>query len=136
MKKSLILMLLVAFAFIGNAQNRNNVPEKFYVFEYEYYSHAGGGMMALFSPTSGLQWYQTIDLYINGTHSSTFNIGNSIKVPMAWGFTVPVGSSWYLEAVKTEVTLNGMGYMPGIYYTRSGTAVNDTAETLMVTVEY
>ena len=134
MKKSLILMLFVAFAFIGNAQNRNYVPEKFYDFEYEYYS--GSGMRALLIPLSGLDWYRTVDLYIDGVYSKTFNIGNSFKEDLAMGFGVPVGSSWYLQTVRTVATLNGMGCMPRIFYTTRGTATNSTSEAIMVTVEY
>ena len=134
MKKSLILMLLVAFAFIGNAQNRNYVPEKFYDFEYEYYSMSG--MRALPPSAVRLEWYQTVDLYIDGVYSQTFNIGNSSPVPLIMGFGVPVGSSWYLRPGKTVATLDGIACMPRIYYTTSGTATNSTSEAIMVTVEY
>lgn len=129
MKKHFILFLLCMLPFLGNAQTDNRVGEKFYVFEYETVS----SVLAVF-PTPSLIWYQEVELYIDGNYSQTFNIGSSFSVPMAMGFSVPLGSRWQLKVNKTVATKDNVQINLTVYYNKSGIAQDLKTETIKVEV--
>lgn len=95
MKKSLVILLLMALSFVGNAQEKAATEYKWYSFEYRIEP-----MRATVQPSAVL-WYHKMDLYIDGKYERTFCIGNRMDMPLAAGFSVPVGSSWFLAGVET-----------------------------------
>lgn len=126
MKKSLIVLILLALSFAGKAQERA-VEQKTYMFEYSEAAMGSGGFLG------GLQWYQEMALYVDGVQVQTFNIGN--MGPTAAGFSVPVGSSWSLRMIRQYATDNGMHIFLPVSFRNYGTADNTGMEIIRITLD-
>ena len=124
MKKSLIILLLMALSFVGNTQQRDS-NLKFYQFQYEWSSII----------TGDVDWYQEVGLYIDGVYTQTFYIGNSRNILTASGFNVPIGSYWELRAGRTVATLNDYDIAIGVAYHDRGYADNTEYDYITIYVE-
>lgn len=122
MKKSLVILILMVFSFVGIAKENTAVAEKSYMFRYNYEYPVGQ------EPSGVLLWYQEVKLYIDGKYVRTFNIGNRFDMPTNAGFSVPVGSSWRLWVVRTEATMDGMAMMLPVEYKSSDVATDQVTE--------
>lgn len=118
MKKLLFIALLLgAFSMVGNAQS---TPLKTYYFEYP-------------SLPTNTYWYKVVDVYVNGNYYSTFQIGNFRDKPVSLGFTVPVGSEWYLWEKESYATRNGMACVCPVFISvMSGKATDSTMEMIQL----
>lgn len=128
MKKSLVILILMVFSFVGIAKENTAVAEKSYMFRYNYEYPVGE------EPSGVLLWYQEVKLYIDGKYVRTFNIGNRFDIPTNAGFSVPVGSSWRLWVVRTEATMDGMGMMLPVDYMSEGVAADQSMEVIEISV--
>lgn len=127
MKKSLVILVLLALSFVGNAKEGATVPEKSYYFSYE-----NDGREISFP--QGLQWFQEVDLYIDGQYVDTFNIGNRFDVDITSGFGVPLGSSWELRVRRTEATQGGNQIAISVSYLDYGVATDLTDQEIRIQV--
>ena len=128
MKKSLVILILLAFSFAGNAkENNSSVSQKYYYFEYEETD-----MFSL--PTAQFLWYRIVDLYIDNVYVETLNLTNRRDMPIAGGFLVPVGSRWELRTVREGATKNGLDYLLTMYCKSYGQATNTSDEMIKVQV--
>lgn len=127
MKKCLFIFMLLALSFAGRSEERAIVPQKTYTFVYENTDR-------LVRVLPGLHWYHEVELYIDGKYKSTFRFGRGTLVPIAWGFYVPVGSSWELKLIKSYAEKDGYPAYVNVFYETSGFAADGKDENLLVYV--
>lgn len=127
MKKSLVILVLLAFSIIGYAKESNNIQEKTYYFEYEEVD-----MLSL--PTGEFLWYRIVDLYIDNIYVETMNLTNRRDMPIAYGFSVPVGSRWELRTVREGAIKDGLDYILTMSYKSFGQVTNTSDEAIIVKV--
>lgn len=127
MKKCLFVFMLLALSFAGRSEERVIVPQKTYTFVYENADR-------LVRVLPGLHWYHEVELYIDGKYKSTFRFGGGTLVPIAWGFYVPVGSSWELKLIRSYAERDGYPAYVNVSYETFGFAADNKEENLLVYV--
>lgn len=127
MKKCLFVFMLLALSFAGRSEERVVVPQKTYTFVYENADR-------LVRVLPGLHWYHEVELYIDGKYKSTFRFGVGTLVPIAWGFYVPVGSSWELKLIRSYAERDGYPAYVNVSYETFGFAADNKEENLLVYV--
>lgn len=128
MKKSLIILILLALSFAGNAQERAVVEYRSYEFDVQ------NDLLQTIVKSSSFQWFHEMDLYIDGKYEQTLRIGNRIDMLLNFCFFVPIGSSWRLVPGKTEAIKDGYQMVLNIYYRNSGLAQAPGRELLTVSI--
>ena len=129
MKKSLVILILLALSFAGNAQEKAQVEYRSYYFDVQT-----NFMRAIIQPSS-IQWYHEMALYIDGRYKETMYIGNRNDILLTMGFSVPVGSSWEIVPVRTEATKDYAQIALSISYSSSsGQATAPGSEIISISV--